>query len=192
LPAVSFRASIPGGAKLIDSLSYLTHQFVDWLLGPVLLLLMLAVGVAIWEAGIALAERWLALPKLGRQGAPDAVAALGRRRIERADLLARVGPMLGLMGTLIPLGPGLAALGRGELEVLAEAVTVAFDTTVMGLLVGIVGFVLGRLRRRWYDQVLDRLEAQQDLAAAETTPVTGAPGAPGASADSSGYAELKS
>ncbi|GAA3957321.1 MotA/TolQ/ExbB proton channel family protein [Allohahella marinimesophila] len=142
----------------IDILSQITHLFVAWLLAPVLLLLIAAVALAIWEAGIGLGERWWTLPRLQRVGSAEAVAALGRRRIERADLLARVGPMLGLMGTLIPLGPGLAALGRGELEVLAEAVTVAFDTTVMGLLIGIVGFILARLRRRWYDQALDILE----------------------------------
>ncbi|MEC9483901.1 MAG: MotA/TolQ/ExbB proton channel family protein [Halomonas sp.] len=145
---------------LTETLSQLTHQFVGWLLTPVLLLLAGAVALALWETGIALADRWLALPRLRRHGVPDQVAHLGRRRIERADLLARVGPMLGLMGTLIPLGPGLAALGRGELEALAEAVTLAFDTTVMGLLTGMVGFVLGRLRRRWYDGVLDALEAE--------------------------------
>lgn len=155
---------------LIEGLSQLTRYFVDWLLTPVLLLLMTAVAVAIWEAGIGVAERWLALPRLRRSGSAPAVTALGRRRIERADLLARVGPMLGLMGTLIPLGPGLAALGRGELEILAGAVTVAFDTTVMGLLVGIVGFVLARLRRRWYDQVLDILDspARRQANAGET------------------------
>ncbi|MAM88696.1 MotA/TolQ/ExbB proton channel family protein [Allohahella sp. A8] len=143
----------------IDVLSHLTHEFVGLLLAPVLLLLIIAVAAAIWEAGISLAERWWALPRIKRSGSIEAAAELGRRRIERADLLARVGPMLGLMGTLIPLGPGLAALGRGELEVLAEAVTVAFDTTVMGLLIGIIGFILARLRRRWYDQVLDALES---------------------------------
>jgi biopolymer transport protein ExbB/TolQ len=116
----------------------------------------------------SLAERWLALPRLRRRGSATVVAGLGRRRIERADLLARVGPMLGLMGTLFPLGPGLAALGRGELEVLAKAVTVAFDTTVIGLLIGIVGFVLGRLRRRWYDQVLDGLEERALVIKSET------------------------
>lgn len=145
-----------------EDLAQLTHQFVGWLLTPVLIALVAAVAVAIWEAGLALGERFLVLRRLRRRGRLEAVTYLARRRIERADLLARVGPMLGLMGTLIPLGPGLAALGQGKLEILAEAVTVAFDTTVMGLLVGIVGFVLGRLRRRWYDAVLDALE--QDTA----------------------------
>ena len=66
--------------------------------------------------------------------------------------------MLGLMGTLIPLGPGLSALGNGELSILTTAMSVAFDTTVLGLFVGIIGFVLGRLRRRWYDEVLTSME----------------------------------
>lgn len=139
-------------------LTGLVHGFVELLLVPVMAALVVVTAAAVWEIGMALAERAVGLARLRRSADVAAVEALGRRRIERADLLARVGPMLGLMGTLIPLGPGLAALGRGELTVLAQAVTVAFDTTVMGLLVGMVGFVLGRLRRRWYDALLDAIE----------------------------------
>jgi len=69
---------------------------------------------------------------------------------------------LGLMGTLIPLGPGLSALGEGDLTVLTTAMSVAFDTTVLGLLVGIVGFVIGRVRRRWYEDVLTRMENKNE------------------------------
>lgn len=110
---------------------------VEWLLTPVILVLLALVAA--------------------RRG--DRLAARARRAIDRADLLARIGPMLGLMGTLIPLGPGLAALGNGQLDALAQAVTVAFNTTVMGLLIGILGFLLGRLRRRWYDAAMAQLEA---------------------------------
>ena len=67
--------------------------------------------------------------------------------------------MLGLMATIIPLGPGLAALGRGESQALAQAVTVAFDATVLGLAAGIVGLWVGRLRRRWYEELLDDIES---------------------------------
>ena len=70
--------------------------------------------------------------------------------------------MLGLMGTLIPLGPGLAALGEGDLQVLTTAMITAFDTTVIGLLAGMIGFVLGRLRRRWYDRALLALTPSTD------------------------------
>jgi len=134
------------------------HAGVGWLLEPVLAALAALVALAVWEVGQALGEGLGGIRRLRGAGDAQVAGRMGRRRIERADLIARVGPMLGLMGTLIPLGPGLAALGRGELQTLAQAVTVAFDTTVMGLLVGIIGFVLGRVRRRWYDSLLDALE----------------------------------
>ena len=136
----------------------LMHHLVSWLLQPVIIALLAITALALWEAGKAAGERFGGLQRMAGNGQLSQVEQLARRRIERADLLARIGPMLGLMGTLIPLGPGLAALGRGELQTLADAVTVAFDTTVLGLLVGIVGFVLGRLRRRWYDRLLDNME----------------------------------
>ncbi|HKL77209.1 MAG TPA: MotA/TolQ/ExbB proton channel family protein [Gammaproteobacteria bacterium] len=140
------------------------HAGVSWLLEPVLAALAALVALAVWEVGQALGEGFGGIRRLRRAGDLAAASRVGRGRIERADLIARVGPMLGLMGTLIPLGPGLAALGRGELQALAQAVTVAFDTTVMGLLVGIIGFILGRVRRRWYDHLLDALEASHGRA----------------------------
>lgn len=136
----------------------LAHEFVRWLLVPTVGLLLALVALALWEIGQVIGERLAGLSRLRQRGRLDAVEAYGRRRIERADVLARVAPMLGLMGTLIPLGPGIAALSRGEFEILARAVSVAFDTTVIGLAVGIVGFIIGRLRRRWYDRVMDEIE----------------------------------
>ncbi|MFO8156204.1 MAG: MotA/TolQ/ExbB proton channel family protein [Thiohalospira sp.] len=132
---------------------------VGWLLQPVIAILLFLLGLALWELGQAVGERGGGIRRLEEAGAAERLATLARRRIDRADLLARIGPMLGLMGTLIPLGPGLAAMGRGELDQLAQAVTVAFNTTVIGLLIGILGFLLGRLRRRWYDAAMERLEA---------------------------------
>lgn len=132
---------------------------VALLLEPVIAVLLLLVALTLWELGLALGERLGGLRRMEAAGASGQLAALGRRRIDRADLLARIGPMLGLMGTLIPLGPGLAALGQGDLETLAQAVTVAFNTTVLGLLIGIFGFLIGRMRRRWYDAAMTRLEA---------------------------------
>ena len=143
----------------MDSILELLHLTVDWLLLPVLLVLALLVLTALWDVGTAIGERWGGLQRLRRAGDARRAGALARRRIERADLVARSGPMLGLMGTLIPLGPGLAALGRGDVATRAEAVTVAFDTTVLGLLAGVVAFTVARLRRRWYDALLDELEA---------------------------------
>ncbi len=78
--------------------------------------------------------------------------------LEKTDLIAKLGPILGLMGTLIPLGPGLAALGRGDLTTLSQAVIIAFDTTVVGIAAGGIAFFISKVRRRWYEKDLNDLD----------------------------------
>jgi biopolymer transport protein ExbB/TolQ len=135
----------------------LMHQMTGFLLEPVIWGLLFFIGLAVYEVGIALGEHFGGIQRLAARSGAAAVVQVGKRRIERADFITRIAPMLGLMGTLIPLGPGLAALGAGELTILTTAMTVAFDTTVIGLLAGIVGFVLARMRRRWYDLAVQNL-----------------------------------
>lgn len=77
----------------------------------------------------------------------------------RTDVVARLGPMLGLMATLIPLGPGLIALGQGDTKTLADCLLTAFDATVTGLAAAAVAFAISRLRKRWYEDYLSSLEA---------------------------------
>ncbi|MEN3068331.1 MotA/TolQ/ExbB proton channel family protein [Uliginosibacterium sediminicola] len=134
------------------------HSLVSALLPLAIAVLLLACIAALIEAGIALGERFRGLRLLEASADAARVERLARRRIERSDLLARIPPMLGLMATIIPLGPGLAALGQGDPAALAKAVTVAFDATVLGLVAGIAGLWIGRLRRRWYEELLERME----------------------------------
>ncbi|HXE38312.1 MAG TPA: MotA/TolQ/ExbB proton channel family protein [Azonexus sp.] len=144
---------------MTDPLSFAwLHDAVTWLLTPALAALLLACAIALIEAGLAVGERLSGLARLQAAGDVARVQAVARHRLERADLLARIPPMLGLMATIIPLGPGLAALGKGDPAQLASAVTVAFDATVLGLVAGIAGLVIGKLRRRWYEEVLENME----------------------------------
>ena len=80
------------------------------------------------------------------------------RITNRTDLVTRLGPMLGLMATLIPLGPGLIALGEGDPRTLADSLMTAFDATVIGLATGGLAFAISRLRKRWYEDYLSTLE----------------------------------
>lgn len=100
----------------------------------------------------------------------ESLQALARRLIvkeelyylritNRTDLVVRLGPMFGLMGTLIPLGPGIIALGQGNTKALADSLLTAFDTTVIGLIVAGVAFGISRLRKRWYEDCLSVMEA---------------------------------
>jgi biopolymer transport protein ExbB/TolQ len=75
------------------------------------------------------------------------------------DIIARIAPMFGLMATLIPLGPGLIALGRGDTKGLADSLLTAFDATVTGLAAAGVAYIVSRVRKRWYRKDMATLEA---------------------------------
>jgi len=87
------------------------------------------------------------------------------RRLDRTRLLVRAGPAIGLMGTLIPLIPGLAALAGGDVSTLANDLRDAFGATVVGLLVGTVAFALTLARTRMYTEDLTALEQGAEVSA---------------------------
>ncbi len=73
-----------------------------------------------------------------------------RRDLDVPLTLMRVGPMLGLMGTLIPMGPALAGLASGDIASMASNMQIAFSTTVVGIFVGAMGFVVQLIKKRWH------------------------------------------
>ena len=96
-----------------------------------------------------------------------------KRRVNLTDMITKIGPMLGLMGTLIPLGPGIVAMGQGNVEILSQSLLIAFDTTILGLVSAVVAMVVSRIRKTWYGQystvmrslftcVLDEAEAARE------------------------------
>ena len=72
--------------------------------------------------------------------------------------LSKVGPMLGLMGTLIPMGPALVGLASGDIATMAQNMQVAFATTVVGIFVGGIGYVTQLVKQRWFVEDLNNLE----------------------------------
>ena len=100
----------------------------------------------------------------------DAMVALIRRTVNqeetrydritgRNNMAAKISPMLGLMGTLIPLGPGIAALGQADTAALSSSLLVAFDTTVAGLIVAAICLAVGKIRSNWYNDYLSALDS---------------------------------
>lgn len=79
--------------------------------------------------------------------------------VKLSELLARLAPMLGLLGTLIPLGPGIIALGQGDTYTLSTSLLTAFDTTIAGLVAAALAIVVSAIRRRWYREYGSVLEA---------------------------------
>lgn len=82
-----------------------------------------------------------------------------QKNLGPTDLIAKLGPMLGLLGTLIPLGPGIVALGKGDIKTLSDSIGVGFDTTITGVVVAAICYAISYIRRQWYDGYISTNEA---------------------------------
>lgn len=81
-----------------------------------------------------------------------------QRILAVTNLVIKLGPIFGLLGTLIPLGPGIVALGRGDTATLSAAMNYAFDTTIAGLISAAVCSVISLVRKKWYKKEMADLE----------------------------------
>lgn len=85
------------------------------------------------------------------------------KEMSTSRTLSKLGPVLGLMGTLIPMGPALVGLSTGDIASMAYNMQVAFATTVVGLFSAIVGVVTLQIKKRWYMQDMLQLEFLAEL-----------------------------
>lgn len=89
------------------------------------------------------------------------------KSLDRIRMIIRIGPSLGLIGTLIPMGTGLAALGQGDMTGLSSDLVIAFTTTVVGLAVGIVAYFFYTIKRRWVEEDIKNIELATEILASE-------------------------
>ena len=89
---------------------------------------------------------------------------IGGYEIQESARLTKFGPILGLMGTLIPMGPALVGLSTGDVASMAYNMQVAFATTVIGLFSGGIGYILLQVKQRWIDRDLLNLDFLAGLA----------------------------
>jgi biopolymer transport protein ExbB/TolQ len=89
--------------------------------------------------------------------------ALASKRLDRTRIWIRLGPIIGLITTLIPISPALVALAKGDLQVLSANLVVAFSTTVIALLVSGMAFVISLFRERAYMQDVSDIEYALEL-----------------------------
>lgn len=85
------------------------------------------------------------------------------KNVASSKVLTKLGPILGLMGTLIPMGPALVGLATGDIASMAYNMQVAFATTVVGLVVSAIGFVTQQARERWAVKDITILEYIADI-----------------------------
>ena len=74
-----------------------------------------------------------------------------------SKILAKIGPVLGLIGTLIAMSPALVNLSSGDVSGMAYNMQIVFATTVIGLVVSMAGLITLQFKQRWYSQESNHL-----------------------------------
>jgi biopolymer transport protein ExbB/TolQ len=95
-----------------------------------------------------------------------------RHSLDGVRSLVKLGPSLGLIGTLIPMGGSLAAMAGGNLQAMAGQMVIAFTTTIIGLATGTIAYALVALRQSW---VSAAIREQRYLAEAVSADMEQAP-----------------
>lgn len=131
-------------------------QVAQSLLWPVLVLVALAFVYALWTGGRTLME---AVQRARDKGytalrpAPDAsmeeLELQVVQQIEPVRLLSRLSPMLGLIATMIPLGPALQSVAAGQGQQALSVFSGAFAGVVLALAAASIGLTVYSVRRRW-------------------------------------------
>lgn len=170
---------------MIRNLEELMYQVSDLFLAPVLILLVVLFfyslyalgqfsmqglqrrkGVAAFKAflkgqkkdvpaGYPLAELAAKDPKVSKDELD--VAALGE--MEGVRMVSRVAPMLGLIATMIPMGPALKSLSDGDVQGISENLIVAFSAVIFGLVVASITFFIASTKKRWLAEELVALSS---------------------------------
>jgi biopolymer transport protein ExbB/TolQ len=153
-----------------SSLESLMYGLSQLFLIPVLLTIAVlflyafyALGAFSWQAwqrqrgrpaGFELLQVWRAAPQLS-SAELEAEAVI---RLEFVRIVTRVAPMLGLVATMIPMGPALKALGDGQLSDVANSLMVAFSAVILALIASAMTYAIANVRRRWYASDLMQVE----------------------------------
>jgi len=85
------------------------------------------------------------------------------KSLDKIRFVIRVGPALGLMGTLIPMGISLSSLAQGDMPKMAGSMVTAFTTVVVGLACSVVAYLMSLVKEKWVRADMREMEYQTEL-----------------------------
>ena len=154
-------------------LELLLYQLTRVFLWPVMTLILIALGYALWGLGGFLMEcvqrktttyysPLLRYAEIESDCRSDDLELWILKRLERLRMVTRIAPMLGLVATMIAIGPALLALGEGEISAVSSNMVAAFSAVILSLLAASITFGLLTVRRRWLLEELRAFERKQE------------------------------
>ncbi len=161
------------------SLENLMYQLGQFFLVPVLLAVAVLFLYAFYALGRFAVQAWqrrsargdfagaqagfalLAHARTHPEASDDDLDVLAHRMLEHERIATRVAPMLGLVATMIPMGPALRSLADGNLGEVSHNLTVAFSAVILALIAASLTFWIVSVRRRWLAEELAWLGRQR-------------------------------
>ena len=166
----------------MNALESFLYEISKFFLTPVLVLLCLMFVYALFCLGQLLVETvarirrphglqplhryWQRHAHLGTDGLELQVL----KQLELQRIVSRVAPLLGLVATMIPMGPALKALADGALQDVSRSLMIAFSAVILALLAAAISFTVVNVRKRWYAVDLAAIEAELAGQAAPQAP----------------------
>ncbi len=155
----------------------LAYQVAQILLQPVLIGIYLSFVYAVIEVGRMAALSWLRFqhpkPEQAQPGYPilsyfktqksatlNEIEVIALRQLETVRIVTRITPMLGLIATLIPMGPALVALQENNTYAMGEHMGVAFTAVTISLAAASLTFWVASIKKRWFAEELVEIEKQ--------------------------------
>lgn len=160
--------------NFFSSIETLVYEVSRVFLAPVMLLIAAALAYALVMLGAFSVEAWQRHRQHGSRALFDYADKQGSRvesddlelwimrRLEWLRIISRTTPMLGLIATMIPMGPALLALGSGDAGEVGRNMVAAFSAVILALLAASICYFILTVRRRWLLQDLRDLERQRD------------------------------
>ena len=170
-PAIRSQSS-SDGKSLMNGLETSLYELTRLFLLPVLLLILAALAYAFVALGGFAMEAWqrrrgryrsrLAAWQALHGGNSDDLELWIMQRLEWLRITSRSAPMLGLVATMIPMGPALLALTRNDAQGIGENLVVAFSAVILALVAASITFFILTVRRRWLLQELRAVERARE------------------------------
>jgi biopolymer transport protein ExbB/TolQ len=175
---------------MIRNLEELMYQMSDFFMAPVLILLAILFGYSLMASGAFACQAWqrrqnktqyrnalnnkesgdlrgYPLVSLKRENADvsrDELDVAALEEMEGVRTVSRLAPMLGLIATMVPMGPALKSLADGNVQGISENLIVAFSAVIFGLVIASITFWIASVKKRWLAAELVAIAASEERA----------------------------
>lgn len=150
---------------MLNLIEMLLYEVSKVFLTPILILIIVMFIYSIYELGLFFMQigirkknktsmkRGYPVYNYGQKNtikSSDEMEIFAYKKLENTSVVTRITPMLGLVATMIPMGPALKALASGNIQGISENLIIAFGGVIFALITASITYWITTVRKRWY------------------------------------------